>query len=290
MKTKRLVQRALAFLCFTIASCSKNKPCVGSKTREESPKQASIKVITAATPSFTASSTNPSTTTSSQVSITEGAKPNDNPSSRSSTSNTSSSALYSSATKAELATIVQSFPVCHKVDPNNPIAVLDYVLSGGGGKAISCSPSEEYGEFCRAFSILIYRYAEAVDEAEKKLLLNKVYTYKGLVKEDYNAPFCYDYSRAEFLQLAIIVSKIALSYKMEDTRRSKKREVRNFIEKRNIAKGTIKYWKEIGIELDNETIAYWDGIEGDDNEIKKLINLEGLKTLEKEPPKKEPTN
>ena len=283
MKTKRLVQHTLAFLCFTIASCSKNKPCVGSKTRKESTKQVSIKVLTAEINPSTASSTNPSTTTSSQVSITEGAKPNDNPSSSISTPNTSSSALYSSATKAELATIVQSFPVGHNLGSNDPIAVLNYVLSGEGGKAISCSPSEEYGEFCKAFSILIYRYAEAVDEAEKKSLLNKVYTYKGLVKEDYNSPFCYDYSRAEFLQLAIIVSKIALSYKMEDTRRSKKREVRNFIEKRNIEKGTIKYWKEIGIELDNETIDYWSSIVADDNKIKKLINLKRLKTLQKPP-------
>ena len=281
MKTKRLVQRTLAFLCFTIASCSKNKPCVGSKTREKSPKQAPIKVLTAATPSFTASSTNLSTTTSSQVPIAEVTKPSDNPSSSISTPNTSSSALYSSATKAELATIVQSFPVGHNLGSNDPIAVLNYVLSGGGGKAISCSPSEEYGEFCKAFSILIYRYAEAVDEAEKKSLLNKVYTYKGLVKEDYNAPFCYDYSRAEFLQLAIIVSKIALSYKMEDTRRSKKREVRNFIEKRNIAKGTIKYWKKIGVKLDKETIDYWSGIAAADRGIKNLIDLEELKTLQK---------
>ena len=271
MKTKRLVQRTLAFSCFTIASCSKNKPCVGSKIREKSPKQASIKVLTAATPSFTASSTNLSTTTSSQVPIAEGTKLSDNPSSSISTPNTSSSDPPSSVIKAVLDTITKYLPADHDVIPNNPVVLLDYVLSKNRG-------SVSY-DFDKSLSILISKYAEAVsgNKADRELFLDKTYTYKRLVRPGHSL----HYGRVGFLQLAIIASKAEVGYEMKDTRSSKKKTVRGLLKQKKITDELIISWKGMGVTLDKETIDHWSGIAAGNKKIKKLINLEGLKTLQK---------
>ena len=298
MKTKRLVQRALAFLCFTIASCSKNKPCVGSKTREKSPKQAPIKVLTAATPSFTASSTNLSTTTSSQVPIAEGTKLSDNPSSSISTPNTSSSALYSSATKAELATIVQSFPVCHNLGSNDPIAVLNYVLLEDiRPKVADEKPIKvAYAEFYES----LYKLAHSAKEqlikknpnpeefkTEAESLVNKAYTYKKFSTDrkrkgkylgftSYRTDIADNYYRAVLLQLVILLSNVEKTYEMEQIGgKEDKRTVQkflaggflgagNFIAKRNVAR-----WCELGITLDGKTIDYWKK-KGNTSDLKKL--------------------
>ena len=271
MKTKRLVQRTLAFLCFTIASCSKNKPCVGSKTRKESTKQVSIKVLTAEINPSTASSTNPSTTTSSQGLTAEVTKLSDNLSSSISTPNTSSSDPPSSVIKAVLDTITKYLPAGHGVIPNNPVALLNDVLSKNRG-------SVSY-DFDKSLSILISKYAEAVSDnkADRELFLDKTYIYKRLVRPGHSL----HYGRVGFLQLAIIASKAEVGYEMKDTCSPKKKTVHKLLKQKKITDELISYWRGMGVTLDEETINYWEAIAKGNNEIKKLINLEGLKTLKK---------
>ena len=299
MKTKRLVQRALAFLCFTIASCSKNKPCVGSKIREKSPKQVSIKVLTANIPTPPASSTNLSTTTSSQVPIAEVTKPSDNLSSRSSTSNTSSSALYSSATKAELDTITKYLPAGHGVSPNNPVALLDYVLLNNICPGID-SPrrgvlTEEEKIFYDKCLLLVFELKDRILTLnEGRTMLDNLYHYKRKSRRSYDVlpeEYMYYLHKAKLLQLAIILSRAKTTHVMCNKRRrlggripmrrNKTQTVEATLQKYPITQETIGDWKGLGVTLDEETINYWEAIAKGNNEIKKLINLEGLKTLKK---------
>ena len=258
MKTKRLVQHTLAFLCFTIASCSKNKPCVGSKTREESPKQASIKVLTANIPTPPASSTNLITTTSSQGLTAEVTKLSDNLSSSISTPNTSSSALYSSTTKSEPAIIKKSLTEVHSADSDDPVAELHHVLSEGIRPKVADKQSIE--EAYEEFYVLVYKVKEELGKDLQELdLVNKAYTYKKLptVIADH-------YYRAALLQLVILLSNVEKTYEMkqiggkEDTRTVQKFLAGGFLAVGNfIAKRTVDRWRELGITLDGKTIDYW---------------------------------
>ena len=235
MKTKRLVQRALAFLCFTIASCSKNKPCVGSKTREKSPKQVSIKVQKA--------EINPSTASSSSTIITLSA---------------GTSALPSATTKSEPAIIKKSLTEVHSADSDDPVAELHHVLSEGIRPKVADKQSIE--EAYENLYKLVYKVKEELGKDLKELnLVNKAYTYKKLptVIADH-------YYRAALLQLVILLSNVEKTYEMkqiggkEDTRTVQKFLAGGFLGEGNfIAKRTVDRWRELGITLDGKTIDYW---------------------------------